>query len=106
VLALAQKMMGMSTTERFVGFVGSLGQVLGPDVLDKINGDAIIDDYAKRSNVPASAIRDNADVEQLREARAQQAQMAQMAEMAKPASDATSAAKNIMDLSGTEASGY
>jgi hypothetical protein len=52
VLAQAQKMLGLSTTERVVGFVGSLGQVFGPQVLDKIDPDEIIDDYAERANLP------------------------------------------------------
>ena len=96
---MAQKMLGLSTTERVVGFVGSLGQVFGPQVLDKIDPDAIIDDYAERANMPSSAVRDSAQVAQLRKAREQQEQMAQMAAMAQPARDATQAAANIAEMS-------
>lgn len=99
VLSMAQKMLGLSTTERVVGFVGSLGQVFGPQVLDKIDPDAIIDDYAERANMPSSAVRDSAQVAQLRKAREQQEQMAQMAAMAQPARDATQAAANIAEMS-------
>lgn len=99
VLAMAQKMLGMSTTERVVGFVGSLGQVFGPQVLDKIDPDEIIDDYAERANLPAKAIRDRATVEKMRSSRAQQQQMEQMAAMAQPAKDATQAAANIAEMS-------
>lgn len=103
VLSMAQKMLGLSTTERVVGFVGSLGSVFGPQVLDKIDPDAIIDDYADRANLPASAIRDTAAVEQMRKSRQQQEQMAQMAAMAQPAKDATQAAANIAEMSNESA---
>lgn len=99
VLAMALKMLGLSTTERVVGFVGSLGSIFGPQVLDKIDPDAIIDDYAERANMPAKAIRDAATVKQMRDARAQEQQMAQMAQMAQPAKDATTAALNIAEMS-------
>ena len=103
VLSMAQKMLGLSTTERVVGFVGSLGQVFGPQVLDKIDPDAIIDDYAERANLPASAVRDSAMVEQLRKSRQQQEQMAEMAAMAQPAKTATEAAANIAEMSNESA---
>lgn len=99
MLAQAQKMLGLSTTERVVGFVGSLGQVFGPQVLDKINPDAIVDDYAQRANLPAKAIRDAAEVEELRAERAQAEQAMQMAAIAQPARDATQAAANIAGMS-------
>lgn len=104
VLAMAQKMLGLSTTERVVGFVGSLGSIFGPQVLDKIDPDAIIDDYAERANMPAKSIRDTASVEEIRNQRAQQEQMAQMAAMAQPAKDATTAALNIAEMSNETAS--
>jgi hypothetical protein len=103
VLAMALKMLGLSTTERVVGFVGSLGSIFGPQVLDKINPDAIVDDYAERANMPAKAIRDDATVKKMRDARAQQEQMAQMAQMAQPAKDATTAALNIAEMSNDTA---
>lgn len=99
VLAMAQKMLGMSTTERVVGFVGSLGSVFGPQVLDKIDPDAIIDDYANRANLPGEAVRDKAAVERMRASRQQQEQMEQAAAMAQPAKDATQAAANIAEMS-------
>lgn len=103
VLSMAQKMLGLSTTERVVGFVGSLGQLFGPQVLDKVDPDAIIDDYAERANMPASAIRDTAAVERIRASRQQQEQVAQMAAMAQPAKDATQAAANIAEMSNASA---
>lgn len=104
VLAQAQKMLGLSTTERVVGFVGSLGSIFGPQVLDKIDPDAIIDDYAERANLPAKAVRDRRAVEEIRQGRQQQEQMAQMAAMAQPAKDATQAAANIAGMS--DGAGY
>lgn len=99
VLAMAQKMLGMSTTERAIGFIGSLGQVFGPQVLDKIDPDALVDDYAKRANLPARALRDDRNVELLRKQRAQAEEMEQTAALAQPARDATQAAQNIAQLS-------
>lgn len=103
VLAMAQKMLGLSTTERVVGFVGSLGSIFGPQVLDKVDPDAIVDDYAERANMPAKAIRDGNTVKQMRDQRARQEQMAQMAAMAQPAKDATTAALNIAEMSNQSA---
>jgi hypothetical protein len=103
VLAMAQKMLGLSTTERVVGFVGSLGSVFGPQVLDKIDPDAIIDDYADRANLPAKAVRDQRTVDRMRASRAQQEQAAQMAAMAQPAKDATQAAANIAEMANETA---
>lgn len=99
VLAQAQKMLGLSSTERVVGFVGSLSSVFGPQVLDKIDPDAIVDDYAERANIPAKAVRDMRQVEELRQSRAQDEQTAQLAALAQPARDATQAAANIAGLS-------
>ena len=103
VLAMAQKMLGLSTTERVVGFVGSLGSVFGPQVLDKIDPDAIIEDYAERANLPAKALRDRATVEAMRKSRQRDEQMAKMAAMATPAKDATQAAANIAEMSNDAA---
>jgi hypothetical protein len=103
VLAMAQKMLGLSTTERVVGFVGSLGQLFGPQVLDKIDPDAIIDDYADRANLPAKAVRDQRTVEKMRASRQQQERAAQMAALAQPAKDATEAAANIVEMSNDSA---
>lgn len=99
VLAMAQKMLGLSTTERVVGFVGSTASIFGPQVLDKIDPDAIIEDYAERANLPAKAIRDQASVDRIRAERAQAQQMEQMATLAQPAKDATQAAANIAEMS-------
>lgn len=98
VLAMAQKMLGLSTTERVVGFVGSLGSIFGPQVLDKIDPDAIIDDYAERANLPAEAVRDASTVAKMRQSRQQQEQAEQAAAMAAPAKDATQAALNVAEM--------
>jgi hypothetical protein len=103
VLAMAQKMLGLSTTERVVGFVGSLGQIFGPQVLDKIDPDELVDDYAQRANLPAKAVRDKAAVESMRASRQQNEQMANMAAMAEPAKTATEAAQNIAEMSNEAA---
>ena len=105
MLAQLMKMTGLSQTERVVGFAGSMAQVLGPEVLDTLDGDEIITDYAERAGVPAKAMRDMNKVKAMRESRQQQEQMEQMAAMAQPAKDATTAAANMLDMSGQAAPG-
>jgi adenylate kinase len=73
--------------------------VFGPQVLDKIDPDAIIDDYAERANLPAEAVRDKKTVDAMRQSRVQQQQAEQMAAMAEPAKTATEAAQNIVEMS-------
>lgn len=99
VLAMAQKMLGLSSTERFVGFVGSLGSVFGEQVYDNVNPDKLVGDYADRVGVPAETVNNEQAVSEIRNKREQAAQMEQMATMAGPARDATQAAKNIADMS-------
>lgn len=99
VLAMAQKMLGLSTIERVIGVVGSLGSIFGPQVLDKINPDAVIDEYADRTNMPAKAIRGAKEVAEIRQQRAEEQQLAQMAALAQPAKDATAAALNLAEMS-------
>lgn len=103
ILAMAARMMNMSSTERVIGFVGSLGSVFGPDVLDTINADEIAYDYARRADVPAKAMRKPEDVAILREQRSKMQQAAQAASMAGPASDAADAAATIYGMSNRPA---
>ena len=91
VLAQAQKMMGMGQTERSLAFVGLVAQYQ-PDVIDKVDGDALVDDYWDRSAAPAAGLREPAMVEQIRAQRQQQQQMERMAAMAAPAKQGIEAA--------------
>ncbi|KGP45046.1 portal protein [Morganella morganii] len=84
VMAQAQKAIGVSSIERFIGFTSGIGK-FSPDALDKINVDETIDAYAASIGVPPSVVATNEQVAQIREQRAQQQAMAQQMQMAQAA---------------------
>jgi hypothetical protein len=86
LLAQAQKLMGLQSLDTFMGFVGQVAQVL-PDVLDKINPDEMVDEYADSTGVQPKIILGNDEVAEIRQQRAeQQAQQAAMEQAAAGAS--------------------
>ena len=105
ILALAQKASGLGELNNLMGIVGHVAQ-MQPDVIDKIDGDAIVDQYIRTTNIPAAVIRSDDVVNDIRQQRAQQAQQAQemaaMQQMAATAKQGAGAAKdlNAMDMSG------
>lgn len=84
VMAQAQKAIGVSSIERFIGFTSGIGQ-FKQEALDKINVDETIDAYAASIGVPPSVVATNEQVAQIRENRAQQQAMAQQMQMAQTA---------------------
>ncbi|HCR3199950.1 TPA: phage tail protein [Morganella morganii] len=84
VMAQAQKAIGVSSIERFIGFTSGIGQ-FSPNALDKINVDETIDAYAASIGVPPSVVATNEQVAQIRENRTQQQAMAQQMQMAQAA---------------------
>lgn len=95
ILAQAAKAYGLSSIERTIGFAGQMAQAFGPQVLDKIDVDQAIDEYADRQGSPASIVRSDDNVAAIREGRAQQERMQQAAAMAKPLADAATAMKTM-----------
>ncbi len=93
VMAQAQKAIGVSSIERFIGFTSGIGQ-FSPDALDKINVDETIDAYAASIGVPPSVVATNEQVAQIREQRAQQQAMAQQMQMAQAAVGGAQALSN------------
>lgn len=92
VMAQAQKLVGVSGIERFVGFAGQIAQATGDMTnLDKIDIDQTLDVYAEMTSVPPGIIRSDEKVEEIRrqraEAQAQQQKAQEMAMMAKSARD-------------------
>lgn len=78
VMAQAQKMLGVSSVERFTQFVGGLAQV-DQGVLRKIKADQIVDVYGEMLSVPPSIVRTDEEVQQIIQAeQAQQMQQLQM----------------------------
>ncbi|ECF1703346.1 phage tail protein [Salmonella enterica subsp. enterica] len=100
VMAQAQKSIGLSGLERFVGFVGNLAQAR-PDAMDKLNVDQAIDNYAEMSGVSPLIVVPQEQVEQIREQRAKQAQQQQAMEMA---SAAAQGAKTLSETQTAEPS--
>lgn len=84
VMAQAQKAIGVSSIERFIGFTSGIGR-FKQEALDKINVDETIDAYAASIGVPPSVVATNEQVAQIRENRAQQQSMAQQMQMAQAA---------------------
>lgn len=75
IMAQAQKLIGIAGIERLTGFVGQIAQ-FDPRVLDKVDADQIIDEYAEALGVSPKLIRSDDAVAELRgqKAKAEQAQ--------------------------------
>jgi hypothetical protein len=76
VMAQAQKAVGISSIERFVGFVGNIGQT-NPNALDKLDIDQTIDTYGDMLGVSPTIIVSDDDVAAIRQQRAQVQQQQQ-----------------------------
>lgn len=70
ILAQAQKMVGTQSIQSLADFVGRLAGA-NPDVLDKVDMDRAIDDYADLIGVPNGIVRSGEEVEKFRNARRQ-----------------------------------
>jgi len=82
IMAQAQKMIGLSSIDRFSGFVSQAAQ-FDPTVLDKVNSDELIDSYADLTSVPSKIVRTDDEVAGIRSNRQQQQQQMQQAELGK-----------------------
>lgn len=77
IMAQAQKLSSLAGIERFTGFMGQVAQ-FDPAVLDNIDTDKLADIYGDITSIPPGILREQADVDEMREQRAQaQAQQAQ-----------------------------
>jgi len=93
MMAQAQKLIGVSSIERFAGFVGQLASVTGdPSVFDKVDRDQMIDDYGDAVGVSPKIVRSDDKVEEIRAGRAREAAQAAQVEQV---SQAAVAAKNL-----------
>lgn len=91
VMAQAQKVVGLSAVDRFLGFVGQASQFDG-SVLDKVNIDESVDVYADLTSVPSKLVRTEEEVANIRQQRAETAKAQQQAEQA---AQMSVAAKNL-----------
>ncbi len=95
-LAQAQRAVGTQSIDRLVGTIGQLA-TLKPEVLDKLDGDQIVDRYADMLGVDPSVIVADDQVALVRSKRAQQQQAAAMGAMAQPAEQLANAAKTASE---------
>jgi hypothetical protein len=98
MLAMAQKGIATAGIEKLWGFAGNLAAVI-PSILDKLNPDQTIDEYAAALGVSPKIVVGDEDAAAARDARAAQQQMAQATEMA------TQAAQGAKTLSETDVGG-
>jgi hypothetical protein len=80
IMHQAQKSAGLAGIDRFIGFTGEVA-AFDPGVLDKIDSDQLIDEYAEITGVPPRIVRSDEDVEELRLAKQQAAQQQQQMEV-------------------------
>lgn len=79
LLAQAQKMIATTSIEQTAAFVGNLAGV-DPGVVDKMNFDEAVDQYAELVGVPPKVVRSDDEVSQIREQRAAEQERAAAAE--------------------------
>lgn len=114
IMAQAQKETGLGALDRLTGFVTNfVTQTKDTAILDKVNMDQVVDEYAEMTGVPARVIVSDDEVARVRSARAQQQQAAQAAATAKDAASAaqtlsatdTTSKNALTDLLGASPSG-
>ena len=71
ILAQAQKMVGLTATERVVGFAGEMAAIW-PEARHKINSHQVIDQYAEDAGVDPRIIRSEKEAGELTQAENQQ----------------------------------
>jgi hypothetical protein len=98
ILAQAAKATNTRGIEAFGMFVGQLAQLFGQDVLDKVDSDQMVDEYADAQGIPAAIIRDDDTVEQRRSERSQQTKQQQALAAAPAVKDMADAAKSISEI--------
>lgn len=96
VLTQAQRMMGISQTERAVAFVGNLAAAF-PEAADNLDVDAVVGDYWERVGAVSSGLRDPKARDALRAQRAAQQQAQQMAASMPAVRDGADAARLLSE---------
>lgn len=79
IMAQAQRMVGLGALDRFSAFVSQVAQV-APDVLDRVNDDELIEQYADATGVPPNILRSQDEAQARRDARNQAAAQSQNVE--------------------------
>ena len=95
VLAQAQRMVGVSSIERTVGFVGQLATIW-PEARHKINPSQAVDEYTEAMGVSPGMIRSDREAAELSQAEAQAAAQAQAGDQGQQMADT---AKTVSETS-------
>jgi hypothetical protein len=95
IMAQAQKLAGIGTIERFLGFMGNIAAI-NPEALDLLDIDETVQSYADQSGAPLKLVRSKDKVQEIRNMRAQAAQHQAQLEQA---SATVQAAKTLSDTS-------
>jgi hypothetical protein len=93
ILAQAQKYLTTGSISQFLQFIGALAG-MNPDVLDKVDFDQAVDEFATDIGVPPSIVVSDDRVEGIRKAKAAAKQQQMMAAMAQPTAQYAKAAKD------------
>ena len=100
IMAQAQKSVGLTSIERFLGTVANLMKMTGdPTIGDKVDWDQAVDEIGLRSGIPPRVVKSDEDVAAKRE---QQAEAMEQERQVAMAEQESKAAKN---LSETDTSG-
>ncbi|MCK0804193.1 portal protein [Acinetobacter pittii] len=103
ILALAQKSSGSAILERALAMIGQVAQV-DPQVLDKVDTDKFMDEYAEINGVSPDIFRPQRIVDQIRSDRAAQQQIAQQQALAaQQAQTQNTNANTVKTVSDTDA---
>ena len=102
VVAEAMKSLNVNNQERFAGYVANLAQV-NPDVLDVIDFDESVRDYASKMSIEPDQLKDQEQVDMQRQARAKAQQQAEQAESMPKIAQGTKALSESKLSDGTSA---
>lgn len=97
VLAQAQRLVGLGGIERTFGFASSIAEAF-PEVLDTLDPDAAMDEYADITGIAAKIIRSPEQRQELRDQRAQAQQAEAAAAQAAAAAPAAKAGAEAMQI--------
>ena len=107
LLAQAQKAVATPAIERTLSLAGNLAGI-SPDVMDNLNLDDAIRKHASLTGTPESVLRDEDDVQKMRQeraaAQAQQQQLENMEQMAPALKDGVDAARLMSEINPDERS--
>ena len=102
IMAQAQKLIGVASVERFIGFVTNIATTTGrTDVLDKVDFDQAIDEYGDMTGVSSKIIVPDDRVAEIRQGRAQAEQQA-VSMQAMPAMQQGAAAAKMLSETDVE----